>query len=164
MYKENDYLVYKKDVCKVKEVKKNKTNGLDYYVLIPIDDNSLIIDVPTDNRMGWIRDIIKKEDAEKLINRIPQIEPLKNIKDKNIETKYKELLYKGTQEDLIKIIKTTYLRNEERINNNKKISDKDFNYFNRAEKYLYNELSIALNMSFDKTKNYIINKVKELIK
>ena len=164
MYKENDYLVYKKDVCKVKEVKKNKINGLDYYVLIPIDDNSLIIDVPTDNRMGWIRDIIKKEDAEKLINRIPQIEPLKNIKDKNIETKYKELLYKGTQEDLIKIIKTTYLRNEERINNNKKISDKDFNYFNRAEKYLYNELSIALNMSFDKTKNYIINKVKELIK
>ena len=164
MYKENDYLVYKKDVCKVKEVKKNKINGLDYYVLIPIDDNSLIIDVPTDNRMGWIRDIIKKEDAEKLINRIPQIEPLKNIKDKNIETKYKELLYKGTQEDLIKIIKTTYLRNEERINNNKKRSDKDFNYFNRAEKYLYNELSIALNMSFDKTKNYIINKVKELIK
>ena len=45
-----------------------------------------------------------------------------------------------------------------------KISDKDFNYFNRAEKYLYNELSIALNMPFDKTKNYIINKVKELIK
>ena len=28
MYKANDYLVYKKDVCKVIEVKKNKMNGL----------------------------------------------------------------------------------------------------------------------------------------
>ena len=39
-----------------------------------------------------------------------------------------------------------------------------YNYFNKAEKYLYNELSIALNMSFDETKDYIINKLKELIK
>ena len=164
MYKKNDYLVYKKDVCKVKEIKKNKLNGLDYYILVPIDDESLIIDVPTDNRMGYIKDIITKEEAEKLINSIPQIEPLSNIEDKNIENRYKNLIYNGTREDLIKIIKTTYLRNEERIKNKKRISDKDLNYFNKAEKYLYNELSIALNMSFDETKDYIISKVKELIK
>ncbi|MEE3343532.1 MAG: hypothetical protein VZS44_05535 [Bacilli bacterium] len=163
MYKKNDYLVYKKDVCKVKEIKKNKLNGLDYYILVPIDDESLIIDVPTDNRMGYIKDIITKEEAEKLINSIPQIEPLSNIEDKYIENRYKNLLYNGTREDLIRIIKTTYLRNEERTKNKKRISDKDFNYFNKAEKYLYNELSIALNMSFDETKDYIISKVKELI-
>lgn len=164
MYKANDYLVYKKDVCKVKEIKKNKLNGLDYYILVPIDDDSLIIDVPTDNRMGYIKDIITKKEAEKLINSIPQIEPLSNIEDKYIENRYKDLIYNGTREDLIRIIKTTYLRNEERTKNKKKISDKDFNYFNKAEKYLYNELSIALNMSFDETKNYIISKVKELTK
>ncbi|MBR3162159.1 MAG: hypothetical protein IKF19_05460 [Bacilli bacterium] len=164
MYKTNDYLVYKKDVCKVKDIKKNKLNGLDYYILVPIDDDSLIIDVPTDNRMGYIKDIITKEEAEKLINSIPQIEPLSNIEDKNIENRYKNLIYNGTREDLIRIIKTTYLRNEERIKNKKRISDKDFNYFNKAEKYLYNELSIALNMSFDETKDYIISKVKELTK
>jgi len=44
------------------------------------------------------------------------------------------------------------------------MSDKDLNYFNKAEQYLYNELSIALNMTFDETKKYIINKVQELIK
>lgn len=164
MYKANDYVVYKKDVCKVREIRKNNMNGLDYYILVPIDDNSLIIDVPTDNKMGWIRDIISKEEAERLINNIPKISPLKNIDDKYIENTYKDLIYNGTQEDLIKIIKTAYLRNEERLNNKKKISDKDSNYFNKAEKYLYNELSIALNMSFDETKNYIISKVQELIK
>ena len=125
MYKENDYLVYKKDVCKVREVRKNKMNGKDYYILIPINDESLIIEVPTDNRMGFIRNVISKEEAENLIKKIPEIETLENIDDKYIEKTYKELLYNGDLEDLIKIIKTTYLRNDARIKSNKKISDKD---------------------------------------
>ena len=164
MYKENDYLIYKKEVCRVKEIIKNKINGLDYYILVPISDESLIIDVPTDNRMGYIRSIITKKEAENLINKIPIIEPLTNIDDKYIEKTYKELLYNGTNEDLIKIIKTTYLRNDNRIKNNKKISDKDRIFFEKAEEYLYNELSIALNISVAETKKYILNKVESLIK
>lgn len=120
MYKIDDYLVYKKDVCRVKDIRKNNLNGIDCYILVPIDDLSLKIDVPIDNRNGLIRDIINKEETLKLINSIPQIEPLKNIDDRNIEKEYKELIYNGSHYDLIKIIKTTYLRNVERINNKKK--------------------------------------------
>lgn len=164
MYKVNEYVVYKKDVCKIKEIRNNKMNGIDYYILVPIDDESLIIDVPVENRMGYLRSIISKEEANKLINNIPNIEPLKNIDDKYVEKTYKDLLYNGTHEDLIKIIKTTYLRNNDRKINNKKLSEKDNDYFTKAEKYLYNEISISLNMSFDETKNYIIKKVQELTK
>ena len=164
MYKENEYVVYKKDVCKIKEIKNNKMNQNSYYILAPIDDESLIIDVPTDNRMGYLRNIISKEEANSLINNIPNIEPLKNINDKYIEKVYKDLLYNGTHEDLIKIIKTTYLRNDNRTKNHKKISEKDSTYFKQAEKYLYNEIAISLGMSFDETKDYIIRKVQELIK
>ena len=164
MYKENDYVVYKRNVCKIKEIRNNKLNGNDYYILVPIDDESLIIDVPIDNKMGYIRDIISKKDANNLINNIPNIKPIDNINDKLLERTYKDLLSNGTHEDLIKIIKTTYLRNDYRANNNKKRSEKDDNYFKEAEARLYNELSIALNMSFDDTKNYIINKVQELEK
>lgn len=164
MYKAKDFLVYKRDVCKVIGIKKDKTNGLNYYVLVPIDDDSLIIDVPTDNRMGFIRNILSQEEAEKLIEKIPSIEPLKNIDDKYIEKIYKDLLYNGNHEDLIKIIKTSYLRNENRANSKKKLSDKDIKYFEQAEKYLYNELSVSLGMTFEETKAYIIRKVSELIK
>ncbi len=159
MFEENDYVVYKKDVCKIREIKHNVMNGNDYYILLPIDDDSLVIDVPVDNRMGYLRNIVTKEEAEKIIDKIKNVEPLENINDKNIENTYKELLYSGSHEDLIKIIKTSYLRNESRINNKKKISDKDAKYFELAEKYLYNELSIALNKTFDETKEYIINKM-----
>ncbi|MBE6153989.1 MAG: hypothetical protein E7163_00220 [Firmicutes bacterium] len=161
MYKKDDYVVYKHDVCKIKDVKENRLMGNTYYVMTPIDDDTLIIDIPIENRMGFLRDVISSEDAEKLINKISKIQPLDNINDKNIEMKYKELLNAGGHENLIKIIKTTYLRNEDRINNKKKISEKDNTFFKLAEKYLYNELSVALNKSVEEVKKYITEKVSK---
>lgn len=161
MYNENDYLVYKKDVCIVKEIKKSKIDDSIYYVLVPVSDNTLKIEVPAANRLGYIRDLISKEEVKRIINKIPNIEIIE-VDDKNIENKYKELLQKGGFEDLIKIIKTTYLRNKSREENKKKLSDKDSHYFKLAEKYLYTEFSIVLNMSYDDTKKYIEDTVKKL--
>ena len=161
MFKKDEYVVYKHDVCKIKDVKENRLIGKTYYVMTPIDDDTLIIDIPIDNRMGFLRDIISSDDAEKLIKKITEIKPLENINEKNIETQYKELLNAGDHESLIKIIKTTYLRNENRINSKKKISEKDSTYFKLAEKYLYNELAVALGKSVDEIKEYIFEKVNE---
>ena len=66
MYNINDYLFYKKDVCKVKEIKKGYFNT-DCYVLVSIEDESLTINVPIENKLGKIRSIITKEEIEKLI-------------------------------------------------------------------------------------------------
>ena len=67
-------------------------------------------------------------------------------------------------EDLIKIIKTTYFKNSERLNNGKKVTDKDLSFFNQAEKHLYTELGYSLNMTYDECKNYIIKKISSKIK
>lgn len=160
MYKINDYVVYKHDVCKIKKIKTDDKTGQTYYVMTPIDDDSLIITIPTDIKTG-LRDIISKKEAEKLIQEVKDIEPLENINDKDISFEYKELLNKGTHTDLIKIIKTSYIRNANRINNKKKISEKDDTYFNLAEKYLYNELSISLDKSTDEIIKYITEIVNE---
>lgn len=161
MYKKDDYVVYKHDVCKIKDVKENRLMGNTYYVMTPIDDDTLIIDIPVDNRMGFLRDIISPDEAEKLIEKIPEIKPLENINEKYIEAQYKEMLNDGDHENLIKIIKTTYLRNESRINSKKKISEKDNTYFKLAEKYLYNELAVSLNKTVDEIKEYIFEKVNK---
>lgn len=161
MYKINDYVIYKKDVCIIKDIRENKLNGTTYYVMTPLDDESLIIDTPTNNKLGFIRDVMTKDKALELINKIPSIEPILDIDDKKLELKYKELLNTHNYEDIIRIIKTTYLRNENRINNKRKISEKDKIYFNLAEKYLYNELSISLNMTRSEVKDYIASIVKK---
>lgn len=161
LYKIGDYVVYKRDVCKIIAIKEKQFMNMDYYVLVPISDETLKIDVPTNNKMGYLRSIITKEEVEKIIKNIPNIEPIKS-NDRIIENEYRNLFHTNKHEDLIKIIKTTYLRNKERIDNNKKIGGTDDEYFKQAEKYLYNEFSVALNMSYDDTKKYVIDKVKEI--
>ena len=101
-----------------------------------------------------------KEEVDKIIDMIPYVEVI-NVNDKLIENEYKKLLQDGDHIGLIKIIKTTYLRNEDRINNKKKISEKDDNYFNLAERYLYSEFAVALGISFGDVKDYVVERVKE---
>lgn len=159
MYKVGDLLVYKKDVCEIIEIKEKYLRDMDYYILAPIIDKSLKLQIPISS--SAIRDLITEEEIKKLINKIPTIEIIKS-ESKNLENEYKQLMQSGTHEDLIKIIKTTYLRNKERIDNNKKTTDKDNYYFNQAELYLYNEFSVVLNLTYDETKEYILNTVNKL--
>lgn len=161
MFQVGDYAVYKNDVCIVKEIKENHYAGRDYYVLTPIDDTSLTIDVPVENKMGLLRTIMPKEEAEALIEKIPSIQPIE-CNDRLIENEYKKLMYSGSKEDLIRIIKTTYLRNAERVQLGKKIGEKDDAYFKKAEKTIYNELSISLGMDLEETKQYIIDTVTSI--
>ena len=155
MFNIGNFIVYKKDVCKIVDIKN------EYYVLVPITDNSLKINVPISNKFNYLRNLINKDDVMKIIEKIPNIEIIET-NDKLIENKYKELINSGKHEDLIKIIKTTYLRKKERLDHNKKIGDKDNTYFNLAEKYLYNEFAIVLGMNYDDTKNYVIEQVSKI--
>ena len=158
MYNIGDFVVYKKDVCKVIDYKKKHIKDIDYYELVPILDNTLKIIVPVNS--GFIRSILSREEAEDVIDMIPDVDVIE-VNDKLIENEYKRLLHDGGYEGLVKIIKTTYLRNEDRINNKRKISEKDDNYFNLSEKYLYSEFSVSLGMEYDEVKKYVIDRVKE---
>ena len=159
MFKVNDYLVYGKDVCLVKEIKIIKE--MDYYSLVPINDTSLKITVPVNS--DKIRNLISKDEVNEIINDMSSIEVI-DTEEKFLESEYKRLLTNGTPLDLIKLIKTIYLRNKERVQNKKRIMDKDKDYIDKAEELLYNEFSIVLDLSFEDTREFINNKFDKLIK
>lgn len=161
MYNIGEYIVYNKEVCLIKDILKKYIDDNDYYILKPISDKSLNIKIPVNN--DSIRKIIDKKEAIELIESIPNIDSIE-INDKNIENIYKQYINSGDLKDLVKIIKTAYLRNEDRIKNKRKIGEIDDQYFKKAEKLLYDELSISLNKTFTDTKKYVVNKVEELIK
>lgn len=161
MYKSGDVVVYGRDVYRIKDLKDNYLFNKTYYIMNPIDDDSLVTSVPVDTT-SYLRDVITKEEAEELIAKIPSIE-IVQASDRDIEYEYKQLLRENTLEALIKIIKTTYMRNMMRQNQNKRISEKDEQYFNQAERRLYNELSISLHLTFDDTKQYVIDSVEALL-
>lgn len=157
MYNTGDYLVYRKDVCQIKEIISKDTGK--YYLLVPVSDPSLKIQVSVDS--DCIRELINKDEINKFIGTIPNIDVI-DCDDKVIEYEYKQLL-NGSREDLIKLIKTTYLRNKNRLDNKKKKNLRDSEYMEKAERLLYTEIGLVLNLSYDETKDYIINKVEELV-
>ena len=161
MYNSGDVVVYGRDVYRIKDVKDNYLFDKTYYIMNPIDDDSLVTSVSVDTT-SYLRDVITKEETEDLIAKIPSIE-IVQASDRDIEYEYKQLLRENTLEALIKIIKTTYMRNMMRQNQNKRISEKGGQYFNRAERQLYNELSISLHLTFDDTKQYVIDSVEALL-
>ena len=156
MYQKNEMIVYKKDVCKIIDIK--EINNYTYLFLVPICDDSLKIQVPIDNKD--IRNLISKDEVNKIIKKMPSIEVIKN-NNKLLENAYKNLLKEGSFESLIKIIKTAYLRNKARLDNNKKKQEKDDYYLELAEKYLYTEFSVVLNKNINEMKDYILNTLNE---
>lgn len=158
MKKIGEYVIYQKDVCKIIDIKENDFTHKLCYLLTPCKEESLKLTVPVESKS--IKELMTQKELEELIKKIPEINII-NVSDKEMESEYKRLLSQGKREGLISIIKTTYLRNEKRIENKKKISDKDNKYFQLAEDYLYNEIAIILNISKEDAKEYVIKRVEE---
>ena len=154
MEQRGNYIVYRKDVCVINGIL--EMNGEKYYALSPMSDESLSLKVPVNN--SFLRNVLSKSEAEKLISQMKDIETL-DLNEKMIEHEYQALLASSSLEDLIKIIKTTYLRNVKREQEGKKRGEKDDFYFKKAEKLLYTELAISLGLTYDETKEYIISKL-----
>lgn len=161
MYKVGDIVVYKKEVCEISEIKEKFYRDMDYYVLRPINDKTLKLEIPVSMENKLIRNLITKKDFENIIINMPKIAII-DCNEKEIENEYKALMQSGKHEDLVKVIKTAYLRNKERLDNNKKTTDKDETYFKLAEQYLYSELAVVYNISYEEAKKYVLDKVNNL--
>lgn len=160
MFTVNEIVIYRKDIYRIKEIKEGNAKEENYYLLVPYqDDGSLRIQVPVTNKMGYLRKLSTKKEIEALIKRIPEIQVLQgNVR--MLETEFRNMLKKPSLDDLVCIIKTTYLRNQERLVQNKKKGSADTAFFNEAEKILYQEIGAVLNLTSEQAKEYIITKIK----
>lgn len=147
----NDYVVYKKDVCVISEIK--KINGNDYYILIPLCDKSLSISLPISS--NGFRTLISYDDAMNFINNIPSVELIDAKNDKLLEMAYKKMILSLNNDDLVSIIKTTSTRNKHRADNKKKLGSIDSYYLEEAEKRLVLELSLVLHLDEEKVRELL---------
>ncbi len=162
LYKKGDLVVYRRDVCKVVRIAKSDFTGEKCYILVPYNqqDGSVKMQVPVSNRGGHLRDLVTEEQIRDLIAGTPDLEVLEN-KPANMKSQYSALMKGDSLEELVRIIKTSYARNEERIANHKRLASIDDEYLQKAEKYLYDEIAISLGMSFDESKAYFETEVEK---
>lgn len=166
MYEVGDYIIHGTNgVCKVDAVGKIDSSIMDnkriYYTLVPYYTKSGKIYVPTDSDKVTLRKILTKEEALDFIGRIKDVEVLWITDEKTRELEYKEAFKKHDCTEYVRIIKTIYLRRQERIAEKKKLTATDERYFRMAEDALYGELGVSLSMDKEEVREYIVNRIEE---
>lgn len=166
MFETGDYVVYgHTGICKVMGVTTMDMTGIPkdrlYYILRPDGQTEGKIFTPVDNGKLVLRKVMSKEEAEHLIDEIPEIEVLGIADDKQREEKYKECIKSCECREMIRIIKTIYLRKKERVSQGKKVTATDERYLKLAEENLYSELSMLLDVPKNKMEHYIAARIKK---
>lgn len=168
MYEINDHIIYSNmNVCKVLDIciPKGVTGNKKYYKLQPLYEQGSIVYIPIDNDKVVMRKVITREEAENLIDSIPLIEGINsNVDEKLMEEEYKKAIKTNDSKEWIKVIKTLYIKNQQRKNNGKKPEKIVGDYLKMAENLFHGELAISLGMPIDMVENYIVERMKNIAK
>ena len=153
MYQVGDYVVKSANgICVVKDIMNPDFVDDDkklYYELQPLADSKTVLYVSTDRDDGSMRAVITEEEAENLIRMIPTIDEPWINNEREREKNYKEAIKSNEPEKLIGIIKLIYQRKKMRLEQGKKTTMVDKQYFDKAEDLLYSELELVLKKSRD---------------
>jgi len=146
-------------ICEINDIVTMNMSGSDkeYYLLVPIAEQTAKVYIPVDMASQRIRLAMSKKDALELIESIKDIDEAYIENEKEREKTYKEALNSRDPKRLVGIIKTLYLRRQERVEAGKKNTAVDERYFKLAENHLHSELAFALQVDKEKMQEMILN-------
>jgi CarD family transcriptional regulator len=166
IFKINDLVMYGgSGVCIIEGIGVPDISGIDstrqYYLLKPLYSQDSTICSPVDNNRVVMRKLITKEETRQLIDQIPDMEAIWEENEKVREEKYLESLRAYSCYEWLRIIKTLYLRMEDRVQHKKSVGEKDQRYMRLAEDLLYGELAISLEIPKDQVGAYLQEHAKQ---
>ncbi len=167
MFTVNDYIIYgNHGVCRVEKIGTVSLPMVDkdklYYTLSPVYKNDAVVYAPVENPKSVIRPVITKEEADHLIEEIPGLQSVWIANEKEREAQYKAALKTCDCRELIRIIKTLYVRKMDRLRDGKKVTVVDERYFRQAEDQLYGELAFVMNMERSQMGDYLSERISAL--
>lgn len=165
MFEIGQFIVYGSNgVCKVADIGRVDMAGMsperEYYTLEPCYARGSRILTPTDNTKTVMRSVMTREEAEELMDQAKEMETLWIPDERKRESFYKSVIATCDCYELVRVIKTIYLRCQKRLAEGKKVVVSDEKYIKLAEDNLYNELAIVLDMSKEEAKSYMIKRIE----
>ncbi len=169
MFQKGELVIYGNyGICRVDEIGIPSISLADdktlYYTLAPLFHSGVIY-VPIDTSV-YMRPILSKEQAEELIEQIPEIQE-ESITGQDVRAlgeKYKGFLSTHQCEDLVRLIKTIYTKEKIMTAKGKKLAKTEQDYGKLAKEMLHRELSLALDIPYEKVQLYITDRIKKMAK
>lgn len=159
MYQTGELIVYgATGVCRVEGC-----TGLDrpgekrqYYRLKPLWQDGVIY-TPVDGGKVPMRPVMSREEAETLIDRIPDIPaaPCQGGTAQALARQYQSAVREGGHQSLVELMKAIYGKRRQAEAKNRRLGLVDERYMKQAERMLYGELATALGIPYDGVEEYI---------
>ena len=166
MYSIGEKVVYgMTGVCEIIDIR--PLNGMKgaqknrlYYVLKPLYQNGTIY-APADSDKVYLRPVMEREEAQRLIKLIPSIkaEAYNNSNLQLLAEHYKQMLNTHDSETLIELTMSIYAKKQYAEQQNRKFGQVDEAFMKQAEELLFGELAIALGMDKADVPDYIAGQV-----
>lgn len=165
MFSAGEKIVYgQTGVCVIEDIAEKeliKNQKRLYYVLKPLNQQNNIIYAPADSDKIFIRPVMTREEAEKLILQIPEI--VSKIKQGVLSVDdYREKLSSRKSLELVELTAIIYEKKKIAKSNKKKLGFSDEKYMHIAENMLFGELAVSLDIPIEQVPGYIENKLKNL--
>ncbi len=166
MFKKGEYVVSgNRGVCVVEDITTLDISGVDrerkYYILKPVYVAGSTVYVPVDTADSTLRRVLSREEADRLIQGIPEIPLITISNDKLLEQEYRGCMRTNDCTEWIRIIKTIYLRKQKRLEAGRKVTAVDAKYYRLAEDNLYGELAVSLQMPRCEVESYIAREIEK---
>lgn len=161
MFEKGEYISYgRSGVCRVEDITHLNISGVDrkklYYVLAPLNTKGSRIYFPVDKENANARKLITEKEAWELLEEIQGIPQIWINNEKLREDSYKQALNSGDYRQWVAIIKTLYLRKQERLSQGKKVAAMDERYLKLTEEALYSELAFVLGREKSEMEPFIV--------
>lgn len=164
-YQVGDRVVYGiHGVCLITDIEKQKsgTEVTSYYILQPVYDEKGKVFVPVGNERleKKMRRILSKAEIYELIKEMPSEDGIWIDDEAVRKERYKQILLIGDRRELVRLIKTLYLHQQEQAAKGKKLYKNDEKVMKEAEKMLYEEFAHVLDIRPDQVLPFIMQQVE----
>lgn len=166
MFLKNDIVRYgAHGVCKITDIAEKDFNGVpvEYYVLKPIYNDTSTIYVPVHNQSltDKMHKVLSAEEIRALIQAMPYEESIWIDDEEERKRRYQEILVDGDRVELIRMIKALYLRQRKQQAKGRKLHMADDRFFKEAERMLYEEFALVLQMKKEEVLPFILEQLQE---
>lgn len=161
----NDAVLYGLEgICWFAGISEKEINGKrnKYYVLRPVYNDKSTIFVPVDNEklIAKIRRVLSVDEIHALIKAIPNESTIWIEDDAVRREQYKKILARGDRTELVRLIKTLYLRQQSLKEKGRKMPVADERFIKDAEKLLHDEFAHVLNIDREQILPLILEQIQ----
>ncbi|MBC8571452.1 CarD family transcriptional regulator [Zongyangia hominis] len=164
MYHVNDTILYgSHGVCKITGITKKDFGRVsdEYYILEPVYNNfTIYVPMHNDALAEKMHRVLTAEEIQAMIRSMPEEDTCWVENENERKERFKDILARGNRREVLQMIKALYLHQREQQDKGKRLHMADERFFHEAEKMLYDEFALVLNITPEQVLPFILEQIK----